>query len=138
MVTSVSPFELKTRARESARISTVSSPIRSSASSVSPQSAPRGTASFNGPPRRARGASTACGVIACPSSEGSLLRPRPGRAVARPLIGRAPSRQAFLLHLGEVHPLQVEAESRRRHGSAEAADQLVVAPTAAEDVAEGG
>ena len=112
IVTRLSPSTSKTRERESPRISAVSTPIRSSASSVSSQSAPRGIASLSGPPRRLRGASTV-GVIAL---------------LALPL----------LLHLGEVDPLQVEAEARGRHGSAEAADQVVVAAAAAEDVAQRG
>ena len=37
-----------------------------------------------------------------------------------------------------MHPLQIEAEAGGRHGAAEAADQIVVAAAAAEDVAQRG
>ena len=85
----------------------------SSASRVGSKSAPRGSASLSGPPPRVRTA---------PSTVG---RHQPSSA------------DALLLGLGEVHPLQVEAEAGGRHLAPEAAEQVVVAAAAAEDVAEG-
>ena len=110
MVTRVRPLTLKTKERESPRTSAVSSPIRSSASSVSSQSAPRGIASFK--------------------------RPAEAGADRRFHRRRRHLASLLLLHLGKMHPLQIEAEAGGRHWGPEAADEVVVAAAAAEDVAE--
>src|ERR687898_216774 len=108
IVTRVSASVLNTSERELPRSPEVSSPVRSSASSVSPQRAPRGSASFREPDSRGRVASTTRGVIRAPSSDASLL----GCACG------VRSHQALLLGLG--------------------LEQTVVASPAADDVAQSG
>src|SRR6202000_1072477 len=98
----------------SPRRGAVSTPAASSRSSVSPKSAPRGTASVSGP----------SGGLDPPTCPGPL------DIGSRPLAS-----PRLLLHLGDVDALQVEGEAGRGQGEAELGEEAVVAAAAAQHVA---
>src|ERR1700754_3776320 len=62
-----------------------------------------------------------------------------GTAMRRSLTAaRSLCAAAFLAGEGDVHPLHVEGKAHRGQGAAERAQQLVIAPAAAEGNAVGG
>src|SRR5215203_772421 len=86
-------------------------PAAWSASRVCTNSAPRGTATFNGP--------------------STLARPIPATSTV------ISSLRGFLLHLRDVDALQVQGEARRRQIEAEPLQEVVVASATAQHVAQG-
>ena len=71
-----------------------------------------------------------------PRGSASAQRPAPRRGCGSRPLAHAAHPQPLLLGLRDVQALEVEREAGRRQRAAEAAHELVVAPAAAEDVAE--